>query len=213
MSVIRILLADDHAVVRRGLALVLRQEPDFAIVGEAQDGEAAYNMVFDRVPDVVLLDWKMPRMDGLTAARLIKRDLATAKTLILSGAPVEEDVLDALDFIDGFVHKDTTPTNLAHAIRTVASGQRYLGPDVTQALIQRSRRPAPPAATVALSPRELEVLNLMATPATYSDIADQLAIGETTVRTYVKRIMHKLAQPNRTQAVIAALRHGLIDLD
>ncbi|MCO5190401.1 MAG: response regulator transcription factor [Anaerolineae bacterium] len=214
MSPIRILIADDHAVVRRGLILVLRQQADFEIVGEARNGEEAYSMVFDVVPDVALLDWKMPQMDGITAARNIRRDMALTKTLILSGAPLDDDLFDALGEINGFVHKDISPENLAHAIRVVASGKRYLGPLITQELIQRSLRPVEKASDrPQLSPRELEVLQLMATPATYREIADELMIGETTVRTHVKRIMIKLDQPNRTQTVIAGLRLNLIALD
>ncbi|MCO5197006.1 MAG: response regulator transcription factor [Anaerolineae bacterium] len=214
MSPIRILIADDHAVVRRGLILVLRQQADFEIVGEARNGEEAYSMVFDVVPDVALLDWKMPQMDGITAARNIRRDMALTKTLILSGAPLDDDLFDALGEINGFVHKDISPENLAHAIRVVASGKRYLGPLITQELIQRSLRTVEKASDrPQLSPRELEVLQLMATPATYREIADELMIGETTVRTHVKRIMIKLDQPNRTQTVIAGLRLNLITLD
>ena len=214
---IRILLADDHEVVRRGLSLVLRQEPDFEIVGEAENGAEAVSIVFDLVPDLALLDWKMPQMDGLQAAREIKKNLATVRTMILSGAAVETAVLDALDDgVDGFVHKDISPRQLAHAIRVVASGKSYLGPEVTQALINRSQTtnqlnnhlPRP-----ALSPREMEVLNLMATPATYREIGEQLYIGEETVRTYAKRLFTKLDQPNRTQAVIMAIRVGLIAID
>lgn len=214
MSPIRILIADDHAVVRRGLILVLRQQADFEIVGEARNGEEAYSMVFDVVPDVALLDWKMPQMDGITAARNIRRDMALTKTLILSGAPLDDDLFDALGEINGFVHKDISPENLAHAIRVVASGKRYLGPLITQELIQRSLRTVEKVSDrPQLSPRELEVLQLMATPATYREIADELVIGETTVRTHVKRIMIKLDQPNRTQTVIAGLRLNLIALD
>lgn len=214
---IRILLADDHEVVRRGLSLVLRQELDFEIVGEAENGAEAVSMVFDLVPDLALLDWKMPQMDGLQAAREIKKNMASVRTMILSGAAVETAVLDALDDgVDGFVHKDISPRQLAHAIRVVAGGKSYLGPEVTQALISRSHTanqltnhlPHP-----ALSPREMEVLNLMATPATYREIGEQLYIGEETVRTYAKRIFTKLDQPNRTQAVIMAIRAGLIAID
>jgi DNA-binding NarL/FixJ family response regulator len=214
---IRILLADDHEVVRRGLSLVLRQELDFEIVGEAENGTEAVNMVLDLVPDLALLDWKMPHMDGLQAAREIKKNMATVRTMILSGAAVETAVLDALDDgIDGFVHKDISPRQLAHAIRVVASGKSYLGPEVTQALISRSQTanlPTNQLPLATLSPREMEVLNLMATPATYREIGEQLYIGEETVRTYAKRIFTKLSQPNRTQAVIMAIRAGLIAID
>lgn len=212
---IRIIVADDHDVVRRGLSLVLRQEEDFEVVGEARDGEEAVNLVMTTNPDLALLDWKMPQMDGLRAAKEIKSCAPATRTLLLSGAPVESAALDALDKgVDGFVHKDISPAGLAHAIRIVASGQTHLGSEITRALIARSRQSSPPDDPVpALSPREMEVLELMATPATYRDIGQQLSISETTVRTHVKRILAKLNQPNRTQVVIAAMRRGLILFD
>ncbi|MCP5101036.1 MAG: response regulator transcription factor [Chloroflexi bacterium] len=213
--IIRILIADDHEVVRRGLTLVLRQEPDFEIVGEANNGADAVSMVEKHQPNLVLLDWKMPKMDGLQAAKAIKRQWESVRTLVLSGAAVETAVLDALDNgVNGFVHKDITPSGLAHAIRVVASGKSYLGPEITDALISRSRQPtSSETPNIHLSPREIEVLNLMATPATYKEIGSQLFISETTVRTHVKRILNKLNQPNRTQAVITALRMGITSLD
>lgn len=212
METIRILIADDHAVVRQGVVLVLGQEQDFVIVGEAQDGEEAVRLAAELQPKLALLDWKMPRLDGIQAARQIKANNDEVFTLLLSGAPVETAVLDALDQgVDGFVHKDISPAGLAHAIRIVAGGQRYLGPEITQALLERSRRQSVTMEEpVPLSPRELEVLQLMATPITYKEMAAQLSIGETTIHTHVKRIFVKLNQPNRTQAVIAALRLGLI---
>ena len=215
MDKIRILVADDHLVVRRGLVLVLRQEPDFEIVGEAKDGEEAVNMIFDRVPHVVVLDWKMPRKDGLQAAKEIKHYMASVKTLILSGAPIEARALDALDEgVDGFAHKDISPQGLIQAIRTVASGKNYLGTEITQALIARSRqKPEPTSRIIPLSPRELQVLTLMATSATYKEIARQLGIGEPTVRTYVGRILTKLNQPDRTQAIITAIQLKLVSFD
>lgn len=213
---IRILIVDDHEVVRRGLALVLRQEPDFQVAGEAQDGEEALKLCGKLQPHVVVLDWKMPQMSGVSAAQFIRRQWPEIRILMLSGAPTDLTVLDALEEgIDGFVHKDISPENLAHAIRVVAGGSPYLGPQITEALISRSRQGlsgnshGPPR----LSPREMEVLQLMATPATYREIGEQLFISEETVRTYVKRILHKLDQPNRTQAVIAALRTELIKFD
>lgn len=214
---IRILLADDHEVVRHGLILVLRQEPDFEIVGEVDNGADAVKQARTLIPNLVLLDWKMPHLDGLQAAREIKLHLPAIRTLVLSGAALEDTVLDALDEgVDGFVHKDISPRQLAHAIRVVASGKSYLGPEIIQALISRSQiasqptsQPAPPP----LSSRELEVLNLMATPAIYREIGEQLYISEETVRTYAKRIFSKLDQPNRTQAVIMAIRAGLISIE
>jgi DNA-binding NarL/FixJ family response regulator len=126
---IRILIADDHEVVRRGLALLLKQEPDLDVIGEARDGQEAVSMVIEMQPDVVLLDWKMPRLDGLQAARQIRQNVATSRILMLSGAPLDSAVFDALDQgIDGFVNKDVSPTDLAHAIRIIAAGKPYLGP-------------------------------------------------------------------------------------
>jgi DNA-binding NarL/FixJ family response regulator len=215
MNKIRLLIADDHEVVRHGLHLVLRQEPDFEVAGEACNGQEAVEMAAALTPDLVLLDWKMPKMDGLQAAQAIKQANPAIRTLMLSGAPVETAVLDTLNNgIDGHVHKDTSPRDLAHAIRVVAGGKSYLGPEITEALLAQSRRPAPlkPPGS-RLSTRELDVLTLMATPATYRQIGEQLFISEETVRTYAKRIFAKLNQPNRTQAVIAALRLGLINID
>ncbi|HFC13040.1 MAG TPA: response regulator transcription factor [Anaerolineae bacterium] len=211
MHRIRILIADDHAIVRHGLRLVLNQVRDFEVVGEAINGKDAYNMVFDSVPHIALLDWKMPVMDGFEAARLIRRDMASTKTLILSGAALEAQLFERLEAVDGFIHKDCDSKNLIHAIRAVASGQAYLGPMITQALMQRSAIRPKPTSLPKLSSRELQVLKLMATPLTYREIANKLIITENTVHTYVKRILTKLEQPNRTQAVLSAMRLGFID--
>jgi DNA-binding NarL/FixJ family response regulator len=213
MSKIRILIADDHEVVRAGLALVLRQEHDFEIIGEAKDGAETLAKVRDLRPDLVLLDWKMPEMDGIIAARAIRQLAPDVRILVLSGAPVEDAVLDNLDAgIDGFVHKAITPYNLTLAIRVVASGQPYLAPEVTQALVERAKIGSKKD-QVSLSSREMEVLRMMATPATYREIGEQLSISEETVRSHAKNILGKLKQPNRTQAVIAGLRAELIALD
>ncbi|MGB0388718.1 MAG: response regulator [Ardenticatenaceae bacterium] len=215
MKPIRILIADDHAVVRRGLVLVLRQEPDFEVVGEARDGQEAVRFASRFVPDLTLLDWKMPQMDGLQAAWEIRQRVPAVRNLLLSGAPIESAALDALDRgVDGFVVKDIQPADLAHAIRVVAGGKSYLSPDVSDALIKRSRQtPTPYQHLVQLTPREQDVLQLMATSATYREIGVQLHISQETVRTHTRRILAKLNQPNRTQGVIEALRRGLIQLD
>jgi DNA-binding NarL/FixJ family response regulator len=151
-------------------------------------------------------------MDGLAAAAAIRRQTPEVRTLILSGAPIEATALDALDEgVDGFVHKDTSPADLARAIRIVASGRAYLGPEIRQALAKRAH--ATRAPHVTLTPREMEVLQLMATAATYREIGEQLHISEETVRSHAKNILAKLDQPNRTQSVIAAVRAGLISLE
>lgn len=210
MTPIRILIAEDHEVVRRGLVLVLSQEDDFLVVGEAQNGAEAVAMAKEDAPDVALLDWKMPILNGLKAAQTIKQAIPACRTLILSGAPIETAVLEALDDgVDGFIHKNVSSEGLVYAIRVVASGSPYLDPQITQMLLKQ-RKSAERHSAVALSPRELEILQHMATSATYKDIADQLCISETTVHTHVKRIFIKLDQPNRTQAVLSALRNGLI---
>ena len=212
MKKIRIVVADDHEVVRKGLMLVLRQEQDFAIVAEAHNGREAVTLATLHQPDLLLLDWKMPELDGLTAAATIRRQTPGVRTLVLSGAPIEAAALDALDNgVDGFVHKDTSPADLAKAIRIVAAGHSYLGPEIKQAIADRARTAHAPQ--VSLTRREMDVLELMSTAATYREIGDQLHIGEETVRSHAKSILAKLDQPNRTQAVIAAVRAGLISLE
>ncbi|MCA9929782.1 MAG: response regulator transcription factor [Anaerolineales bacterium] len=216
MKKIRILLADDHTVVRRGLALVLRQESDFEIVGEAEDGKTAVSLAQQLQPDLALLDWKMPHMTGFEAANEMQACCPHVRVLVLSGAAIETAVFDALENgVHGFVHKDINPSDLIHAIRVVAGGKPYLGHELIQALLTRNQTDtSPPSKPMPrLSSRELEVLKLMATPATYREIGAALFISEETVRTYTKRILTKLNQPNRTQAVIAALRADIISLD
>lgn len=209
---INILIADDHEVVRKGLILVLSQEPDLTIVGEAENGKEAVACLMALQPDLVILDWKMPEMNGLEAAAKIKELAPHVNTLLLSGAPIESAALDALDEgVDGFVHKDISPADLARAIRKVATGQSFLSAEVIAALKARSL--AEVVEAPSLSPREMDVLKLMATASTYKEIGSQLFISEETVRSHAKNILVKLEQPNRTQAVIAAHRVGLIDLN
>lgn len=215
MKKIRILVADDHEVVRRGLVLVLKQEADFEIVGEAHNGVEAVDLAEQTAPDLILLDWKMPALNGLKASRKIKDKNNQIRTLVLSGAPVETAVLDALDQgVDGFIHKDVSSKELAKAIRIVATGGCYLSPKVLEAKQHKKEKISSNLnQIVPLSPRELEITYLMSTSATYKEMAYQLNISETTIHTYVKRIFNKLNQPNRTQAVISAYRLGLIQFE
>lgn len=212
---IRILIADDHEVVRKGLAMVLRLEPGFEVVGEAQNGAEAVQQARDLCPDVVLLDLKMPVVGGDVAAQQVREHCPQVRILMLSGAEIDEAVLDLLDRVDGYVLKDVSPAELAQAIRVVADGKQYIHAAVTRALLERmgahSGKPTGPR--TPLSPREMDVLRGMATAATYREIGRKLFISEETVRSHVKSILTKLEQPNRTQAVVAAIKLGLITLD
>ncbi len=215
---IHILVVDDHDIVRKGLILMLRQEPDFEVVGEARDGAEAVIRARELCPDVVVLDLKMPTAGGDVAAREIRRHCPTTHILILSGAELDEGVLDVLETgVEGYVPKDISPAELARAIRTVAEGKAYIHAGVTRLLLKRmigAPATAPAAKPVAqLSPREMDVLRLLASPVTYREIGDKLYISEETVRSHVKNILLKLGQPNRTQAVVAAVKSGLITLD
>ncbi len=152
-------------------------------------------------------------MDGVLVARAIRQQMPGVRILVLSGAPVEDAILDNLDAgIDGFAHKAISPDNLILAIRVVAGGQPYFAPEVTKALLERARLGGE-RQQVSLTTREMDVLRQMATPATYRGIGEQLSISEETVRTHAKNILAKLKQPNRTQAVIAGMRAGLISFD
>ncbi len=210
---IRILIADDHAVVRKGLVMVLRLEPDFEVVGEAEDGRRVVEMARALQPDLIILDLKMPAMGDLTI-QMLRTLVPGARIMILTGAELTEEALDILAAgVDGYVLKDVAPDELANAIRAVAQGEAYLHPAVARRLLNRMSRDSHPVPThVSLTPRELEILKWMATPATYKEIAEKLYISESTVRSHAKRILSKLGQPNRAQAVLAAVRAGIIDL-
>ncbi len=210
---IRILIADDHAVVRKGLVMVLRLEPDFEVVGEAEDGRQAVEMARALRPDLIILDLKMPYMGTMTV-QMFRTLAPQARIMILTGAELTEEALDILAAgVDGYVLKDVAPDELAHAIRAVAQGEAYLHPAVARRLLNRmSTDTHGPPPHVSLTPREMEILRWMATPATYREIAEKLYISESTVRSHAKRILSKLGQPNRAQAVLAAVRAGLIEL-
>lgn len=213
-DVIRILIADDHEVVRRGLALVLGLVEEFEIVGEAQNGAEALAEAERLAPDIVLLDMKMPVMDGRETSWRLKQSMPDVRVIVLSGAEIDRDVFDTLDAgVDGYVLKDVSPDELTRAIRMVASGQTFIHADVTRALLDQTREPRQNQPDAHLTPREMEVLHLLATSATYKEIGGMLAISEETVRSHAKGILSKLRQPNRTMAVVAALKMGLMELN
>lgn len=218
LTMTRILLADDHAIVRRGLEMVLSLEADFQVVGEAANGEEAIQLAKHLSPDLVLLDVKMPRLDGVAAAREIARRCPHTKILMLTGIEVGVEIAEALEAgADGYVLKEVSPEELIHAIRVICAGEAYLQPSVTKRVLERMRfsgkgRDAQGVMHEDLTLRERQVLNLMATSATNREIGEKLNISEETVRSHTKNILSKLGQPNRTQAVLFALRRGLIEL-
>ncbi len=215
----RVLVADDHAVVRRGLVMVLQLEKDFQVVGDAANGEEAVAQAKRLQPDLVLLDLKMPRLDGIQAAREIKQHCPQTRVLMLTGIEVGSEIVQALEAgADGYVLKEVAPEELIHAMRVIGAGEAYLQPAVTRRVLERMReasdsREDERPLVEALTPRELEVLRLMATSATNKEIAEKMSISEETVRTHSKNILSKLGQPNRTQAVLFALRLKVIQLN
>lgn len=213
---IRLLIVDDHAVVRKGLIMVLRLEEDFEIVGEAENGRRALELARQLKPDVVLLDLMMPEMDGRATTEAMQAQLPDIKVLILTGVEIDEGIIDLVTSgINGYVPKDIEPSELAKAIRAVAHGEAYLHPTMARRVLEKMttrQSVEQPKNSVQLTPRETEVLRHMATPATYREIAEQLFVSEETIRTHAKNILGKLQQPNRAQAVLAAVRAGLMDL-
>jgi DNA-binding NarL/FixJ family response regulator len=208
---IRILITDDHAVVRKGLVMVLRQEPDFEVVGEAENGRVGLERAREFNPDVVLVDLVMPVMDGQEMALALRKSHPNIKVMMLTGTEVDDRVYDLVAAgIEGYVLKNIEPGELVRAIRAVAHGEAYLHPDVMKKVLTRLQPHTP---SVSLTPRELEILEWMSTPNTYKQIAAQLSVSEETVRSHAKNILEKMRQPNRSQAVLTAVKMGLIKLN
>jgi DNA-binding NarL/FixJ family response regulator len=208
---IRILIVDDHAVVRKGLAMVLRLEPDLEIVGEAENGQVGLAAAQQLKPDIVLVDLVMPEMDGQEMALALRKTNPHIKVMMLTGTEVDDRVFDLVAAgIEGYVLKQIEPGELVRAIRAVVQGEAYLHPEVMKRVVGRIQPQKTPS--VSLTPRELEVLEWMATPNTYKQIAFQLCVSEETIRSHAKNILEKLKQPNRAQAVLSAVRLGLIKL-
>ncbi len=222
---IRIIVADDHHVVREGFAELLGTQPDFTVVATAADGAEAVRLCADLRPDVVLMDVRMPGMDGIEATRQLiggARESAgvpgtsTPRVLILTTFDLDEYVYDALRAgASGFLLKDGTAERLFEAVRVIASGEALLAPTVTRRLIaefatHRPRTAPADAVLPALTRRELEVLRLVAEGLSNTQVADRLVITEETVKTHVSRLLRKLGLRDRTQAVIAAYECGLI---
>lgn len=210
---IRILIVDDHAVVRKGLAMVLRLEPNLEVVGEAENGRVGLEASKRLQPDIVLVDLVMPEMDGQEMALALRRLNPKIKIMMLTGTEVDDRVFDLVAAgIDGYVLKNIEPGELVRAIHAVVHGEAYFHPDVMKRVASRMHSHPQHSATVSLTPRELEVLEWMATPNTYRQIAAQLSVSEETIRSHAKNILEKIKQPNRAQAVLAAMRLRLIEI-
>lgn len=210
MSRIRIIIADDHPVVRDGLTGMLESQPDFEVVGQAADGEAVLRLAGQRRPDLVLMDLRMPVMDGVTATRELKRRQPGVQILVLTTYDSDADILPAIEAgATGYLLKDTSREELYRAIRAAAGGEPVFTPSVARRLIRRMRSPA----EEQLSSRELEVLGLVAGGASNSDIAGQLHISQATVKSHLIHIFEKLGVSDRTAAVTVALQRGLIRLE
>lgn len=209
---IRILVVDDHAVVRKGLVMVLRQESDFEVVGEAENGRKGLEAAKSLNPDIVLVDLIMPEMDGQEMVLALRKSNPDIKIMMLTGTEVDDRVYDMVaSGIEGYVLKNIEPGELVRAIHAVIHGEAYLHPDVMKKIMEMMRPNY--QQPVSLTPREMEILEYMSTPNTYKQIASQLSVSEETVRSHAKNILEKMKQPNRAQAVLAALKSGLIKLN
>lgn len=213
---IRVLVVDDQALVRAGFRMILEAEDDLVVVGEAADGIEAVELVERAAPDVVLMDIRMPRLDGVEATQRIMSARSHARVLVLTTFDLDEYVYAALQAgASGFLLKDTPPERLVDAIRIVAAGDAELAPSITRRLLGQfvASRPsavAPPPWLAQLTERELEVLTLMARGRTNAEIADELYLGETTVKTHVGRVLMKLGARDRVQAVVMAYEAGVV---
>ena len=214
-SSIRVLVADDHAIVRKGIRALLATEPDIEVVGEAENGREAVTEAEKLQPDVILMDLVMPEMDGIEAIRRITARQPEARILVLTSFAADDKVFPAIKAgALGYLLKDSGPEELVQAIHQVYLGESSLHPTIARKLLQELSRPSErPPTPEPLTEREVEVLRLVARGRSNREIADQLVISEATVRTHVSNILSKLHLASRTQAALYALREGLASLD
>jgi DNA-binding NarL/FixJ family response regulator len=210
--VIELLLADDQALVRTGFRMILNAEPDLLVVAEAGDGEQAIAEAQRTRPDVVLMDIRMPRLDGITATRAILGTLPATRVLMLTTFDLDEYVIDAFRAgASGFLLKTAPPAQLVGAVHTVRESDALLAPASTRRLIEQHIRPVTAAPELAeLTPRERDVLRLLGRGLTNAEIADTLVIEQSTVKSHVARVLGKLGLRDRVHAVIYAYDHGVV---
>ncbi|MBE9182259.1 response regulator transcription factor [Oculatella sp. LEGE 06141] len=205
-SLIRVLIADDHAVFRQGLTTIIDRDPNMTVIGQAEDGQQAIDLYREHQPDVTLMDLRMPQIGGVEAITAICAEFKPARIIVLTTYDGDEDIYRGLQAgAKGYLLKDTKSNELLNAVRTVHRGQQYIPPEVGAKLVQRINTPE-------LSARELEVLSLMAQGMNNLDIATALNIGESTVKSHINRILSKLGVSDRTQAVIMAVKRGIVSL-
>jgi DNA-binding NarL/FixJ family response regulator len=214
---IRVLICDDHALVRSGFRMVLNAREDLEVVGEAEDGREVIELARTLDPDVILMDVRMPTLDGVEATRRLVEGGSRARILILTTFDLDEYVYDALRAgASGFLLKDVKPAQLVEAIRVVAAGEALLAPTVTRRLLDRfadvlpGEETKPPPALESLTDRELEVLKLLAGGLSNAELAQQLFLSETTVKSHISSVLRKLELRDRVQAVVLAYEAGLI---
>ena len=214
---LRVVIADDQALIRAGFKLILQGESDIEVVGEAADGDKAVAAALALHPDVVLMDIRMPALDGLEATRRITAlGKALPRVIIVTTYGLDEYVFEALTAgASGFLLKDTPPEELVNAVRLVASGEALLSPSVTRKLIEEfarrsANRPASQRRLDGLTQREVEVLTLVASGLSNQEIAERLFLSEATIKTHVARIFSKLEMRDRVQAVVFAYESGLV---
>jgi len=205
-NIIRVLVADDHPVVAQGLVALLECEADITVVGQADDGCQALELFRQHQPDITLMDLRMPQMDGVTAITAICNEFDDARIIVLTTYDSDEDIYRGLRAgAKGYLLKDAEPDELLVAIRTVHTGKKYIPPDIGAKLAQRMSNPQ-------LSDRELEVLRLMIAGKSTQEISNALSIAESTVKFHVNNILSKLGVSDRTQAIVAALKRGIVSI-